>query len=53
MTSHVVEFQSDGQRFNFYCDACSIADAEAQAAKWGIIGEGFEVVECVEGHLNR
>ena len=47
---HVVQYPGPyGSLLNFYCEAESIEDAEQLAARWGIEGEGFEIIE--EGEL--
>ena len=34
---------------NLYLEAESILDAEERALVWGIRGEGFEVMEMIDG----
>ena len=49
MTLHAITYHdSQGKSMSLYLQADSIDDAEKRAALWGIIGEGFEVVEVID-----
>jgi hypothetical protein len=45
----VIQYSKGGKLLNFYTKADSIEQAEAKAAQWGIVGEGFEIVEAIDG----
>jgi hypothetical protein len=44
----VIQYSEGGRLLNFYTQADSIEQAEAKAARWGIVGDGFEIVEVID-----